>query len=401
MQLNAGGCGLYRLIFNTHDIILLATIYQVVLYVALIFAIKRERHQSDYFLIAFLLAQAAIPLHILVNYGEAFRYIALEFSPNLYRIFETAYWLEGPLLLWYTRSLCYKNYRLSRSDGLFIVPVCIFVLYTIATFYTLDKQTKIDFFIDYKTIDAPLPHHLAGLFREVFRVFCTLLCLIEIYRCRRRMRDQYSSIEKIDLGWLNFLVVVFFVLQVWAVFVSLAIILSAHLHLSLNFNIMGLIGNYTAFVLVTALIFFNLSRSSFLEVVDHQQTGKGEKRQRSDTEVDPKLAQCIEQHMDTEKPYLANILTLEQLAGQLDMSPRTLSTVINRHFKQNFFEFINHYRVSEAKVQLSNPDLRNKTMIEIMGDCGFNSKATFNTFFKKIVSATPSQYREKQLKANY
>lgn len=388
---------MYRLIFNTHDIILLVTIYQVVLYVALIFAIKRDRHQSDYFLIAFLLAQAAIPFHILINYGEAFRYIALEFSPNLYRIFEIAYWLEGPLLLWYTRSISYKKYRLRNLDMLFLIPVCAFIIYNFATFYTLDKQTKIDFFIDYKTLNAGWGHHLAGLFREVFRVFCSVLCLVEIHRCRRRMRDQYSSIEKIDLGWLNFLVIVFFILQVWAVIVSLAIISSAHLFINLNFDVMGLIGNYTAFVLVTALIFFNLSRSSFLVGVDQPKSHNSEKALRSDTEIDPEIIKRIEIYMETEKPYLANILTLEQLSGQLDMPPRTLSNIINRHFKQNFFEFINHYRIEEAKLQLANPELRNKTMIEIMGDCGFNSKATFNTFFKKIVNATPSQYREKQL----
>jgi len=102
--------------------------------------------------------------------------------------------------------------------------------------------------------------------------------------------------------------------------------------------------------------------------------------------------------MFEEKPFLANILTLEQLAKQLEMTPRTLSNTINRHFKQNFFEFINHYRVEEAKLLLANPEHKNTTMIEVMADCGFNSKATFNTFFKKLVGSTPSQYRAEQFR---
>jgi len=384
-----------RLIFNTHDIVLLATIYQIILYVALMLVIKRERHQSDYFLIGFLLVQACIPFHILVNYGEAFRFIALEFSPNLYRIFETAYWIEGPLLLWYTRALCYKNYRLSRFDGLYLVPIAVFVVYNTATFFILDKQTKIDFFYDYKTINASLTHHLSGLIREVFRVSCSILCLIEIRRYRKHMHEQFSSIEKIDLSWLRYLVAVFFVLQVWAVMVNVSIIFSAHFNFNINFNSMGLIGNYTAFILVSVLIFFSISRTTFLEgVVDHTSSPHDGKHPKTEPDVDPVIVSALEQHMEAEKPHLANILTLEQLAAQLEISPRVLSNTINRHFHHNFFEFINRYRVEEAKKQLANPELKTKTIIDIMGDSGFNSKATFNTFFKKIEGMTPSEYRK-------
>jgi len=102
--------------------------------------------------------------------------------------------------------------------------------------------------------------------------------------------------------------------------------------------------------------------------------------------------------MRTEKPFLAHILTLERLAKQLSMPQRTLSNAINRHFNQNFFEFVNHYRVEEAKTLLADPEHKSKTMIDVMADCGFNSKATFNTFFKKIVGSTPSQYRAEQRK---
>jgi len=68
-----------KTIFNFHDIILLTTIYQSLFFALLIFATKHDR-KSDVFLIGFLLTQAAIPFHILVNYGEEFRFIALDFS---------------------------------------------------------------------------------------------------------------------------------------------------------------------------------------------------------------------------------------------------------------------------------------------------------------------------------
>lgn len=387
------------LIFNTHDIILLATIYQSILFALLIFMVKKERHPSDFYLIGFLLTQAAIPLHLLINYGDGFRLIALNTSPNLYRIFETAYWLEAPLLLWYTRSLVYKNYQWSKIDLAFILPAAVYFVFTIVTFYSLDYTTKYLALRDYQTVEAPILRHLSGLVRESLRVVFGVMCVIDIRHCRQQIRKRYSNVDQIDLGWLNFLVIAFLLIRIWAVFVSIALIARAHLHINIDFELMGLIGNYTTFILVSGLIFFSLMSSSLFEGVETREEVEEQEKEEERSDIAPELITKIEAHMRDSKPFLANILTLERLAKQLDISPRSLSNAINRHYEQNFFEFVNHYRIDEAKMLLADPDQKSKTMIDVMADCGFNSKATFNTFFKKVVGLTPSQYRTKQLKA--
>ncbi|NND81886.1 MAG: AraC family transcriptional regulator, partial [Gammaproteobacteria bacterium] len=103
-------------IFNFHDTILIATAFQSSLFVLLILIAKYEHHVSDYFLVGFFLAQTLIPLHLLVNFGASFKFIAMDISPALYHLFDIAYWLEGPLLLWYTRSILYKQFSLSPKD---------------------------------------------------------------------------------------------------------------------------------------------------------------------------------------------------------------------------------------------------------------------------------------------
>jgi len=97
--------------------------------------------------------------------------------------------------------------------------------------------------------------------------------------------------------------------------------------------------------------------------------------------------------MNEAKPYLYPLLNLDQLASQLSMPPRALSLAIKSQFETNFYEFVNSYRINEAKQILADPQQKHKTMIEISNECGFNSKATYNSFFKKLVGATPSQYR--------
>lgn len=381
-----------KTIFNFHDIILLTTIYQCLLFAFLIFAVKHDR-KSDFFLIGFLLTQAAIPLHTLVNYGEEFRFIALELSPNLYKFFETAYWLEGPLLLWYTRSLVYKNYSLSKFDLIYLAPLVVYLIYITVTFYLLSDTNKVDFLYSHDTINASFVHHAIGFIREALRVVFSVLCIIEIKRCRQQIRNRYSSIEKIDLGWLNLLVISFLFVRAWALLVSLSIILFVHAGIKINFANLGLFGNYATLGLVTGLIYFGIRFSSIFEGMESSEVAQSHPVQ----EVDKDKIQFIEKYMQDKKPFLANILTLEQLATQMEMPPRTLSNIINRHFKRNFFEFINEYRIDEAKRQLAAPENKSKTIIDIMDQSGFNSKATFNTFFKKLVGVTPSQYRAKQL----
>ena len=98
--------------------------------------------------------------------------------------------------------------------------------------------------------------------------------------------------------------------------------------------------------------------------------------------------------MNREKPFLNSNLTLNQLSDILSVTPHNLSEVINTRLKQNFFDFINTYRIEQVKTDLKNPDKMHLKVLAIAYDAGFNSKTAFNTIFKKTTGKTPSQYRQ-------
>jgi AraC-like DNA-binding protein len=109
----------------------------------------------------------------------------------------------------------------------------------------------------------------------------------------------------------------------------------------------------------------------------------------------------IEQYMDAEKPYLDFSISLGQLSEKTKISTNYLSQVINELLKKNFFDFINEYRINDAKMMLASPKYQNDSIQEILYRVGFNSKSTFYTIFKKNTGMTPTAFRKKsRLKQN-
>lgn len=97
-------------------------------------------------------------------------------------------------------------------------------------------------------------------------------------------------------------------------------------------------------------------------------------------------------YMEQNKPHLDDELTLQKLAAQVDMPYNELSVLINQQIGKHFFDFINGYRIREAKILLK--DQPNLTVLEILYQVGFNSKSSFYTAFKKETGTRPSDYRK-------
>ena len=110
--------------------------------------------------------------------------------------------------------------------------------------------------------------------------------------------------------------------------------------------------------------------------------------------------QRLQQLLETQKPYLAADLSLPVLAEQIGLSTHELSYVLNEGVGVNFFQFINAYRVEEAKRLLCSPQHQHLSIVGIAFEAGFSSKTTFNTTFKKVTGLTPSQFMQEARTGN-
>ena len=80
------------------------------------------------------------------------------------------------------------------------------------------------------------------------------------------------------------------------------------------------------------------------------------------------------------------------------MPARDLSQALNGVLGVSFSDFVNGYRVDEAKRLLRDPARQDDTILAVLYDAGFNSKSAFNRVFKLRTGETPSSYRRSAAK---
>ena len=159
--------------------------------------------------------------------------------------------------------------------------------------------------------------------------------------------------------------------------------------------------------------FFGLSWVSFLEVLLYSgivyaiavggwvqaEVGAEADTSTRSTSVDPQAASHHAAALDAlirdEQPYLDPNLSLGSLAGQLGMTDKALSGLLNDTLGTSYTDYVNRLRVDEARRRLADPDNDHLTVLAVGLDAGFASKSTFNRVFKAETGETPSAFRQR------
>lgn len=83
----------------------------------------------------------------------------------------------------------------------------------------------------------------------------------------------------------------------------------------------------------------------------------------------------LETAIRTEQIFLNSELSLKDLALRVGVSPHQLSEILNNHYGKSLFDFINHYRMEEArKILMRDPS---STALGAGLQVGFNSNSAF------------------------
>jgi AraC-like DNA-binding protein len=145
------------------------------------------------------------------------------------------------------------------------------------------------------------------------------------------------------------------------------------------------------FILIRLLIVLTWYRAE-RQTADSPFEGKIEKM-NDDENLNRNKIQLL-QYLEQSEIFLDPNLTLPILATKVGMSEREFSKLLNQYLGNSFYQLIAKYRIAYA-VKLIDENANRYTIDALAGHCGFNSKTSFNKYFKEYTGSNPSEFRAK------
>ena len=268
--------------------------------------------------------------------------------------------LLGPFVFFYIQNKVTRNTIAQFTDFLSFIPFFVILLLPLTPDF---------YYLDFKFLSILIVVFHWGL----FLLFCGVWMFSN--------REKLSKLEKYETNWI----LTFFGLNVlmWVLH-SLLYLIGEPLQLLYMASI---------FLISVTLVFyyFKFRGYQFIPSPTKETKPKTSPTKSTLPENSPFFIKKITKLMDEEKVYFDPNLTIPKMADKIQIQPYLLSQIINSHFGQSYPDYVNSYRINEAKALLTDNNLK---ISSIAMDCGFNTLSSFNLAFKKATSKTPSDYRE-------
>lgn len=356
----------------------------IALFISALLLVKKDKSKSDVYLLLWMLLNVAHLSFYYLNYsGTLYDY------PHLLGIQLPFPLLQGVLLYFYVASVTNQEPKQKWMTFAHFLPPLLAYCYMIS-FFIRPAAEKIEIFKlqggeEYAGFMMVLQIcvFLSGI---IYVVWCSYL----LYKHKKNIRSQFSDIEEISLSWLQFLVYGLGV--VWCL-----VIITQQDHII-----------YQAVAVFVILVgFFGVQQKNIFKnepIQNHSITTTD--KQPTITESPKEKYQSsglsnqhAESHfkrlndlMEEEDLYKNSTLSLSELAKEMDLHPNYLSQIINDKGGQSFYDYVNTFRVNEFKNLIAQSKNEQFTLMALAYECGFNSKSSFNRYFKKITGVTPSQF---------
>ncbi|HNQ68645.1 MAG TPA: helix-turn-helix domain-containing protein [Bacteroidales bacterium] len=313
----------------------------------------------------------------------------------------------APLCYFYVKSLVTENYKLK---GIKLVHFAVPVMFT---FFSLivNVFVSVGYFTDNlalyeKSISLFIKMQDIALFYIVLAsfLFYTFLSIRVYVEHNKGIEHFFSFSEGISLRWIRIFILgmifyfLIFILSNNELFlvswISDTVYDFSHTIITLFFIfLIGTNGVKQRNVFEVSNNVLKVANDSSVEAISDEH----EKEKSVSSGLDESRKKELHEKMivlfEKDKIYLNPSLTLDFIAKELDTNRSYVSQVINECFESNFYNLINKYRIDEAVKMLQDEKFSNYSIEGVANSCGFASRSSFSSSFKKFTGKNPSDYK--------
>jgi len=305
-----------------------------------------------------------------------------------------------PIYYWYIKKLT-SNDSYEFNNLNLLLPALTLSILSAITYSLMDSGERSHFahqyLFDNGNIDLPSTLIKIQTYIHIATRVCFYIITIFVFFCSKkvirahneRLANYFSNINSQTIHWVN---------------LTLTIMLSISIA-SLTLNTLGrtffLESKYTLAIpsFIFSLIYFFIGYLGYkhknnVENLHLSDLTQAKHKVIADRNSDKLLSNLISQFKN-HKVYHDHELKITDLAALLNTNRTYISTLINQEFACSFNEYVNRYRIQEAKDLISKyPEM---SLEKIALRVGYGSLSTFFRTFKIQEGKTPNHYKQEVL----
>ncbi|WP_028975150.1 helix-turn-helix domain-containing protein [Spirochaeta cellobiosiphila] len=353
----------------------------IALFLASLALMKPDKDRSSYLLIIWLII---FGVHMGLSYSLFYGYT--------YNIPFLLGWnlpmplLHGPLMYLYIQSILEKPSirRDKYSFFHFLLPLGLNI-YQIP-FFLLSSEDKLSFYL--------YQEQHTGIYSRILYILILLSGFSYTFLALLLWRKHNKRLVSKRKNWIRFVIYGFGIL--W-----MAILMINEVPSQTNENTplwdIIVYGSVAFYVIILA--FLGISMTSIFSSIPKETSTYNTQPLYKKSTLTPEQARSIatnlQSSMERNKFYLQSDLKLPYVAEQLNVQANHLSQTINEYLKLSFNEYINTLRITEFINNIHRIASGEHNIITLAYECGFNSKSSFNSVFKRIAGDTPKAFINK------
>lgn len=331
---------------------------------------------------------------------------------NMYEfVIPTIFFVQVIIIYAGLQTFMYSKVNVSYRLGVYMsLPIVAIALVHYAIFFIPDLHALVDDGIDMGSYDAYLECATSRVLDALLTAYVVTISSIGIYfltvskiRFLDHIRKYHDGEENGKCAWMHVLIwtqIIFYVLCCVTILVTTPEFNVTSLWIQFVLSIIITIStlNIQEIYLHLGPAFGNASTDVEEQKADDAIDGadNGEDTAPENTDGDP-ISVIIDRWLNrSDRPYLAEGLTINKVAEQMNLNKRLLSQYLNNVLCQNFNAWINELKVNEVKRIIEEEPSQNFNTIA--NRVGFNDAPAMTKVFKSVCGMTPTMYRNSLVK---